>query len=156
MSETPWLDTQEEDAWRALQFMNMRLTTELARDLARHSDLAYQDYVVLVALTDQPDGMLRLYELAERLGWERSRLSHHISRMAGRGLIEKRKCPSDRRGALVVATDHGRSVIGSAAPSHAAAVRRFFIDLLTPAQLASLADAANTVLAALGSQAGQD
>jgi len=48
--------------------------------------------------------------------------------MAGRGLVRKEKCESDRRGAFVVVTPQGRREIEAAAPSHAAAVRRPFID----------------------------
>ncbi|MFN2557672.1 MAG: MarR family winged helix-turn-helix transcriptional regulator [Nitriliruptorales bacterium] len=149
MDEARWLDDQEERAWRALQLMQMRLTAQLARDLAAHSDLSYPDYVVLVALSDQSDGRMRLYELARVLGWEKSRLSHHLARMAQRGLVMKEKCASDRRGAFVVATECGRDAIERAAPSHVESVRRLFIDRLTPRQLATISAAAETVLAAL-------
>jgi DNA-binding MarR family transcriptional regulator len=130
--------------------MQMRLAGELAHQLATESGLSYQDYVVLVALTDQPDGRRRLFELAHDLGWEKSRLSHHISRMANRGLVRKEKCESDRRGAFVVVTDRGRAEIETAAPGHVTAVRRLFVDRLTPRQLDSIAAAAETVLAGLG------
>ena len=149
MNDVRWLDEREERAWRAMQFMQMRLESELARQLAADSGLSYPDYVVLVALTDRPDGRLRLFELADVLGWEKSRLSHHVGRMAGRGLVTKEKCDSDRRGAYVVVTESGRDEIAHAAPGHVAAVRRLFVDRLTPAQLDSIAEAAEIVLAAL-------
>ena len=147
--DVPWLEEREERAWRSLQFMQMRLTAELARQLARDSDLSYQDYVVLVALTDAPGGRLRLFELARDLGWEKSRLSHHIARMAERGLLAKEPCDDDRRGAFVVVTPSGRTAITAAAPGHVAAVRRLFVDRLTPRQLDSLRSAAEAVLAGL-------
>ena len=151
MDATPWLDEGEERAWRALQFMQMRLDAELARQLATDSGLSYSDYVVLVALTDQPEGSLRLFELGQVLGWEKSRLSHHVSRMVARGLVEKEACDADRRGAHVVVTAKGRSEIQAAAPGHVEAVRRLFVDRLTPAQLATIAEAAEAVLAGLES-----
>src|ERR1700730_4860584 len=98
MEAVRWLDEREERAWRALQFMQMRVEGELARQLAADSGLSYPDYVVLVALTDQPNGRMRLFELACDLGWEKSRVSHHIARMAQRGLVSKEKCDADRRG----------------------------------------------------------
>ncbi len=61
MSEARWLDEREERAWRALQFMQLRLTDLLARDLAATSHLSYPDYLVLVALTDRADGRMRLF-----------------------------------------------------------------------------------------------
>lgn len=149
MHEAPWLDEREERAWRSLQFMQMRLEGELARQLAADSGLSYPDYVVLVALTDRIDGRMRLFELADVLGWEKSRLSHHVGRMATRGLVTKEKCGSDRRGAYVVITTRGRREITAAAPGHVAAVRRLFVDPLNPAQLDAVGDAAETVLAFL-------
>lgn len=148
MKEVRWLDEREERAWRALQFMQMRLEGELARQLAAESGLSYSDYVVLVALTDQPDGRMRLFELARDLGWEKSRVSHHIARMTQRGLVKKEICDSDRRGAFVVVTRRGRKEINAAAPGHVDAVRRLFIDRLTPQQLDAIGTAAQTVLAA--------
>jgi DNA-binding MarR family transcriptional regulator len=144
-----WLDESEAHAWRSFQRMNMRLLARLVKDLSGHSGLSYQDYAVLVALTDQPGGGMRLFQLGHELGWEKSRISHQVTRMAQRGLVEKRACGSDRRGAVVVVTPAGRDDISAAAPSHVRAVRRLFIDRLTPAQLEALADVADTVLAAL-------
>ena len=148
MTKARWLTEREERTWRAVQFMQMRLEGELARQLAAESGLSYPDYVVLVALTDQPDGRMRLFELSETLGWEKSRASHHIGRMVGRGLVKKETCNSDRRGFYVVVTARGRREIDAAAPGHVAAVRRLFVDRLTPAQLDALGDAAESVLAA--------
>jgi DNA-binding MarR family transcriptional regulator len=136
--------------------MQMRLTGELARRLAADSGLSYQDYVVLVALTDQPDGRLRLYELGQTLGWEKSRLSHHVARMDARGLVKKEPCETDRRGAFVIVTRHGRREIEAAAPGHVTTVRELFLDRLTPSQLEALADAAEAVLAGLAGMDGDD
>jgi DNA-binding MarR family transcriptional regulator len=151
-----WLDDREERAWRALQFMQMRLTAELSRQLAADSSLSYPDYLVLVALTDHPDGRLRPFELGRELGWEKSRLSHHVARMAERGLVTREACASDRRGAYVVVTPAGRAELEAAAPGHVAAVRRLFVDRLTPAQLDALGDAAEAVLTGLDAPAGGD
>lgn len=148
MSKVRWLTEREERAWRALQFMQMRLEGELARQLAADSGLSYPDYLVLVTLTDRPDGRMRLFELGGVLGWEKSRASHHVGRMVDRGLVTKQKCDSDRRGFYVVLTARGRREIGAAAPGHVAAVRRLFVDRLSPEQLDALGDAAESVLAA--------
>ena len=149
MAEAPWLTEREERAWRALQFMQMRLEGELARQLAADSGLSYPDYLVLVALTDRPDGRLRLFELAAILGWEKSRASHHVGRMVGRGLVKKEQCPEDRRGFYVVLTSAGRRAIEAAAPGHVAAVRRLVIDRLDPEQLDTVGAIAEVVLTAL-------
>jgi len=155
MGETRWLDAREARAWRTLQMMQMRLDGELARLLAAESGLSYQDYTVLVALTAQPEGRMRAFELGALLGWEKSRLSHHVRRMAERGLVKKEKCASDRRGSFVAVTAAGRKEIEDAAPGHVTAVRQLFVDRLTGAQLDALADVAETVLAGLDEYAGQ-
>lgn len=152
--EPPWLDEREERAWRALQYLQLRLPAALAHQLATESNLSYPDYAVLVALTDRPDGRLRLFELARELGWEKSRLSHHVGRMVERGLVRKEACDTDRRGAFVVVTPRGRRELRAAAPGHVAAVRRLVVDRLTPEQLDALADAASVVLAALDEEQG--
>ena len=156
MDKTLWLNERELRAWRSLQFMQMRLEGELARQLTTESELSYPDYVVLVAVTDRPDGRMRLFELAEVLGWEKSRLSHHLSRMVERGLVKKEKCATDRRGAYVVVTKRGRSSLEAAAPGHVATVRRLFVDRLTPAQLDAVGEAAAIVLAAFDLPVGSN
>ncbi|MDW3221094.1 MAG: MarR family transcriptional regulator [Acidimicrobiales bacterium] len=149
MDDVKWLSEREEQAWRGLQLMQMRLERELARQLAVDSGLSYPDYLVMVALTDRPDGRMRLFELGSFLGWEKSRLSHHVARMVKRELVDKEPCDDDRRGAFVVITHKGRAEIEAAAPGHLATVRRLFVDHLDTDQLDQIADIAETVLASL-------
>lgn len=146
MGATPWLDDREAAAWRGFLRMQMHLEAALARQLSTDSSLSHQDYGVLVALSEAPDGRVRLFELAEVLGWEKSRASHHVSRMAARRLVAKEPCDEDRRGAFVVITPEGRATIEAAAPGHVRAVRELFVDRLTPAQLDQLRAIAETVL----------
>jgi DNA-binding MarR family transcriptional regulator len=149
MEEVRWLDEREVRAWKALSLMHLRLTAELAHQLFTESRLSYQDYLVLAGLTDQPDGRLRLFEIARNLGWEKSRVSHHIARMVDRGLVAKEACEKDRRGAFVVITDEGRREIEAAAPGHVATVRRLFLDRVSDDQLDAIGAAAEAVLAGL-------
>jgi DNA-binding MarR family transcriptional regulator len=147
------LDEREARAWRSLRFMQMQLEAALGRQLADESDLSFADYVVLVAVTDQPDDRIRLFELAETIGWEKSRLSHHVARMAARDLVTKETCESDRRGAFVVATMLGRKAIEAAAPGHVATVRRLFVDQLSVEDLDVITKVAEKVSAALAEAA---
>lgn len=147
MGDTRWLDEREAAAWRGLLRMYSHLESSLGRQLAAESGLSHQDYAVLVHLTEQPDGRVRLYELADALGWEKSRASHHVTRMAARGLVAKERCDEDRRGAWVVVTPEGRASIEAAAPGHVEAVRRLFVERLTPDQLDELRAIADAVLA---------
>lgn len=156
MTGTRWLDEREARAWRNLQLMQMRLDDELSRLLSAEASLSGPDHVVLVALTGEQDGRMRPHELARMLGWEKTRLSHHLNRMADRGLVEKQPCPTDRRGFYAHVTREGRRAIERAAPGHVAAVRRMFIDLLTPHELDVFGEVTTRVLAALDRIATDD
>jgi DNA-binding MarR family transcriptional regulator len=150
MTPTPnWLDDHEQRAWRSYQTMRAQLDARLRADLVRTSGLSDADYGILVFLSEAEDGRLRARELAIGLQWEKSRLSHQISRMEKRGLVERADCPTDARGAFVVLTARGRSAIETAAPLHVDAVRRYVIDGLTPEHLDAMIEIADIVLARL-------
>jgi DNA-binding MarR family transcriptional regulator len=133
-----WLDSEEQTAWRGFLTTYSKLTAVLGRDLAQDSGLSIQDYGVLVALSEAKGGRLRPFELGKELVWEKSRLSHHISRMTQRGLVSRVKCDTDNRGAFVEITAVGRKVIKSAAPGHVAAVRKYFVDVLSRKEIEAL------------------
>jgi DNA-binding MarR family transcriptional regulator len=149
VATTPrWLNDDELRAWKSLSLMHLQLQARLGRGLLAHG-LSYQDYLVLASLSDQPDGRRRAVELSEELGWEKSRLSHHISRMCERGLVTKQPCPSDQRGIFVLLTDEGRSTLHDAAPDHVADVRQYFFDGLSDVQIATITQVSRQVLANL-------
>ncbi|MFI0792759.1 MarR family winged helix-turn-helix transcriptional regulator [Micromonospora rubida] len=138
MERPRWLDEREQSAWRGYRRMRRLLDLELARELMRDAGLSEPDYDVLSDLAETPDRRLRLSELADRMLWSRSRLSHHLTRMQQRGLVTREECAADGRGAVVALTAEGRRAVEAAAPGHVAAVRRHLIDLLTPAEIAAL------------------
>jgi DNA-binding MarR family transcriptional regulator len=145
MTDVRWLTPSEARAWRALRHFRTPLAAALNRQLLRDSALSSADYEVLVVLSEAPGGAMRAGELGRATGWEKSRLSHHIKRMAARRLIERKDCATDGRGLLVAISDHGRRAIEDAAPGHVQAVRDYVIDLLTPEQLAVLAEVGEVV-----------
>ncbi|MEU0547508.1 MarR family transcriptional regulator [Micromonospora sp. NPDC005979] len=138
MEATRWLDERQDRAWRGYRRMRRLLDLELARELTQDAGLSEPDYDVLSDLSETPQGRLRLSELADRMLWSRSRLSHHLTRMQQRGLVTREECPDDARGAIVVLTPAGRNAIEAAAPGHVTAVRQHFLDLLTPAEVEAL------------------
>lgn len=140
-----WLDAREQSAWRAYLEMNALLTARLSRDMQEESGISIADFSVLVPLSEHPDGRMRVLGLARTLGWEKSRLSHQLTRMQQRGLIERVNCDEDRRGAFVALTDAGRSTVDAAAPRHVESVRRYLFDELTAEQVDALGAIARTV-----------
>ncbi|HET8588936.1 MAG TPA: MarR family winged helix-turn-helix transcriptional regulator [Nakamurella sp.] len=151
MPETRWLEGREADAWRAVRDLGQPLWTALGRELQRESGLSLADYQVLVVLSAVPDGVLGYRELTDATGWEKSRLSHHLTRMEQRDLVRRQECPGDARSANVLLTQSGRCAIELAAPGHVASVRRLLIDRLTPEQIDTLASIGEVVRAALES-----
>ncbi len=139
MSREPrWLSPVEQQAWRSFVRVHLQLDGRLSRRLQAESNLSAADYGVLVSLTDVPEGRQRLLELARALEWEKSRMSHHITRMVKRGLVVREECAEDGRGAFVVITPAGREAIAAAAPRHVEAVRQLVVDVLTPEELGDL------------------
>jgi DNA-binding MarR family transcriptional regulator len=148
-SQPRWLNEAEQHAWRTFLRMQAQLTARLGRDLQADSELSLADYDVLVHLTDLEGGRRRILELARELDWEKSRMSHHLARMAKRGLIAREECPADGRGAFIVITPEGQAAIEAAAPRHVESVRRLVFDVLSPEQVAALAAVSEKVLARL-------
>ena len=144
-----WLDSREQAAWRAFLDMHARLIARLNREISDQSGISIADFSVLVQLSEHPDGRMRVLELARALRWEKSRLSHQLTRMQQRGLIERSNCTDDRRGAFVVLTARGRDTVGDAAPAHVESVRRYVFDGLSTEQIDTLADISHVVIARL-------
>jgi DNA-binding MarR family transcriptional regulator len=144
--DTPWLDDRQQQVWRAWLRVGSRLPAALNRQLQRDSELSLQDFDVLVQLTDVDEGRVRVSALAAALGWERSRLSHHVTRMERRGLVAREECDDDGRGAFVVLTPAGRAAIERAAPGHVRTVRSLVFDALAPAEVDALGDVLAAVL----------
>lgn len=136
-SATPWLHDDEEAAWRAFRRMMIAVRTSTARDLAE-TGLSEPDYEVLSTLVERPETTSTLHEQAAKMGWSRSRLSRHASRMETRGLIRRAPDPEDGRGCLLVLTQLGRDTLRSAAPTHLESVRRHFADRLDSQDLEDL------------------
>jgi DNA-binding MarR family transcriptional regulator len=149
MDEPRWLDEREQRAWRSLMKMQAGLSEYIERQLRTHSGLSAADYQVLAHLSEAPEGRLRSFALGDVLQWEKSRLSQHLTRMQNRDLIRRERCPTDQRGAVVVITEQGRTLIEAAAPLHLADVRNVLIDHVTPAQMDLLIELGDQVEARL-------
>ncbi|MFJ8900368.1 MarR family winged helix-turn-helix transcriptional regulator [Streptomyces sp. NPDC102351] len=136
-TEVHWLTTEEERAWRAYRRMVIAVQSRTVQDLATHG-LSDPDYEVLSTLSERTDGTSTLREQAAKMGWSRSRLSRHATRMEARDLIRRAPDPTDGRGCLLVLTETGWDTLREAAPTHLASVRRHVIDRLTPGELTAL------------------
>jgi DNA-binding MarR family transcriptional regulator len=121
----------------------------LDRQLVHDAGLSGAEYALLVPLSEAPGGRLRARDLGAMVGWDRSRISHQLSRMEQRGLVAREPCRDDARGSIVRLTTAGRSAIEAAAPNHVATVRHFFLDPLSDDELDTLATLFDRLLAGL-------
>jgi DNA-binding MarR family transcriptional regulator len=154
--ESNWLPADAQRLWRRWLRLNALLPGALHRELQADAGLSLPDFDVLVQLTDSPQGRVRVSDLARGLHWERSRVSHHVTRMERRGLVAREECRDDGRGAWVVLTDEGRAAIEQAAPAHVATVRRLVFDALTPQEAQVMAGVIEKMLARLEGEAGEE
>ncbi|HZB39614.1 MAG TPA: MarR family winged helix-turn-helix transcriptional regulator [Ilumatobacter sp.] len=153
MAAPRWLDDRQQHLWRSYIRMNQELYARLSHLLASEGGVSAPDYAVLVPLSEEPSGVVRARDLGAELGWDRSRLSHHLRRMEERGMIVREECDEDARGLMVRLTPAGRRAIERAAPTHADAVQRYFFDLLSRKELETLTDVFDRVLDKLAGDA---
>ena len=154
--EPNWLSKEEEKAWRGLMALRIGLVGHLARQLAQDSGITEAEFEVLVVVSETPGQRIRSRDLGKALNWERSRLSHQITRMEERGMVAREQCENDARGFDVLLTKVGLKAIQAAAPAHLEGVRHCFIDLLTPAQMKTLSSIAEVVTEHLKKEHPQD
>lgn len=132
-----WLDAGEERAWRAFRRMAIHVNGHISHALIV-TGLSDADYEVLSTLVERPNTTSTLHAQAAKMGWSRSRLSRHASRMEARGLVERAPDPDDGRGCLLVLTRLGRDTLRAATPPHLQSVRQHFADLLDADDLRDL------------------
>ncbi|GLP77807.1 MarR family transcriptional regulator [Mycobacterium antarcticum] len=135
-----WLTPSQGRTWLHYMRVYHRLEFEMNRQLQAECGLSLADYTVLNALSGAPGRRLRLSQLATLIGWERSRLSHHLRRMAARGLVDRVQSDTDRRATDAWLTDAGITTIETAAPKHVAWVRTLFFSDLDDEQVEELGD----------------
>ena len=135
------LSPQELRVWHAFKLMGEDVMGRVERDIAEAAGLSGPDFGVLSRLANCGKGEMRQQTLAESIGWDKSRLSHQLTRMKERGLIERRK--ADKRVVLVVLTKHGREKLRAARPIHAGSVRRNLLARLNEEQIATIVRVSN-------------
>jgi DNA-binding MarR family transcriptional regulator len=149
MNRTSWLTDKQQHVWRRWLAANALLPAALHRELQADAGLSLPDFDVLVHITESPEGRVRVTDLARALSWEKSRASHHLTRMERRSLVKREECRDDGRGAFVTLTPEGRTAIEQAAPGHVRTVRSLVFDQLTDQEIDVLESALSKVLARL-------
>lgn len=113
----------------------LALTRVMDRDADATGRLLFSEHHILVTLSQGPPEGIRPTDLAERSGLTKSGLTRALDRLETQQLIERRACPSDARGQLIVMTAQGRRVLKRSAPEHFRSIARNFADHLTDREL---------------------
>lgn len=145
VQEAAWLTEPQMFAWRNLVRASTGLLATLDNELQAEHGISLGDYEVLHFLSEAPAHAIRMSELAGHLHLSPSGITRRVDGLVKSGLVERRPCPSDRRGSNAVLTERGAETLRTAAPTHVRGVRRHFVDRLSAAQLAQLADALSMV-----------
>lgn len=126
------LTPQELLIWRSFLDMGEEVRGRVGRDISEAAGLSGPEFGVLSRLLGLGDGEMRQQELAKAMKWEKSRLSHQLTRMEDRRLIKR----DTASGAVLVRlTKLGRQKLTEALPVRAESVRRHFLSRLTQDQL---------------------
>ncbi|MEV0161031.1 MarR family winged helix-turn-helix transcriptional regulator [Nonomuraea fuscirosea] len=136
MPET--LEPDEWNFWDTWMRAQRLLVRELDRALQRDHGISKAEFSVLVTLSRASGGEMRVGELVDSLEWEKSRVSHQLTRMENRGFVARTEGGPSGRRTRIGLTAQGRRVVQDAVRGHAGNIRRYFFDSLTQEQAATI------------------
>lgn len=131
------LNEQEMQIWNMWKGSFKRIFGRVVKDMSEHTGLSEGDFGILDRLVQFGNGKLRQQELADSMDWDKSRLSHHLTRMEKRGLVVRKPLDTDR-GVEVIITSAGKTAIEEALPIVSKAIRKHFLDQLTDQDMESI------------------
>ena len=144
-----WLTEEQQRVWRTYLLGSALLSDRIEADL-RPFGIDRAEYEILVVLSESEDRRMRMAELAAAVYQSRSRLTHTITRMEKANLVQRRSCPTDRRGVWAELTTEGLDLIRVAAPTHVETVRRNFVEVMSEEEYAAVGRVFSAVVAADG------
>ncbi|MCU1513483.1 MAG: hypothetical protein JWO10_573 [Microbacteriaceae bacterium] len=156
MAEQAALTSAEVDLWRSFYTMRRTLDRALDLQLERDSRVSSSEWEVLIALGDAPGRRLRIKDIAGKIAWEKSRVSHLVTRMEKRGLVVRTECDSDARGTWIGLTADGRRAVLEGMRGHVAAIRSYFINVLGEGDAEMLSTLSKRVVDAIGCAAYEE
>lgn len=141
------LSDTEVRAWEAFLRAWAVTSHALEREAASRQGLPLGEHFLLVQIARGPETGMRPSDLAVRSHLTKSGVTRAIDRLVTDGLVERRVCPSDGRGQLLILTTKGRHLLKRAAPSHVRAIAAHFADPLSAEELAVLTRALERIAA---------
>jgi DNA-binding MarR family transcriptional regulator len=110
-------------------------TRAMDRDAEATGRLPFSEHHILATLNEGPPEGIRPTELAEQAALTKSGVTRAIDRLESQRYIERRACPTDARGQLIVLTTEGRRLLRRSAPEHFRSIARHFADHLTDREI---------------------
>ncbi len=135
----PRMDELESAAWLRLVTVLELLPPSLDAQLQRDAGLTHFEFEVLSLLRWADESTMQAKDIATRTNATLPRLSHVLSRLEQRDLVERLPCPTDKRATNVRLTSEGRRAVVRATGAHIEHVRHLVIDRLDREELAALA-----------------
>lgn len=89
-----------------------------------------QSWLEVLLRLARSDGELRMAELASQVRLSASGLTRLVDRMEAAGLVERRSCPTDRRGWTVSIRPAGADALRRVLPRHLDDVQRLLVEPL--------------------------
>jgi len=141
--------------WRAFALMGRRLSSELDRGLLADAGISSAEFEILHALSLADGGEVRARDLADMLSWEKSRLSHLVTRMVARRFLDRSQCETDLRGTWVTLAPAGRAALDAALPGFVATLRTYFTSVVSDEDARTLTRTAIDVVEGIHAEACQ-
>ncbi|GAA3836421.1 MarR family transcriptional regulator [Sphaerisporangium flaviroseum] len=154
MSETRWLDEDEQRTWRTFLWASQLLHESLDRQLQRDAGMPHTYYMILAMLSEAPGRSMTMTELAQLVRFSASRLSHAVAKLEAQGWVCRSRRPGDARTTVAALTGEGFAALAEAAPGHVEEVRRVLFDRLTAEQVGQLRHIFDAVLTNLNTTDG--
>ncbi|UFS58192.1 MarR family winged helix-turn-helix transcriptional regulator [Subtercola endophyticus] len=128
------LTPAEWDLWHSWMEAQRIVVAQIDGSLQNVAGISKAEFSLLRTLGNAPEAVLRVGALGAALRWEKSRVSHLLSRMENRGLVERIEAGAPGRRTAVTLSPHGLDVLTTALRVHERSVGDLFIDRLTGEQ----------------------
>jgi DNA-binding MarR family transcriptional regulator len=132
------LTADEEALLRELGRVMIVLPRVIDADMMREEHLPLSEYTTLMYLSEAPDRLMRMSELAATCNLSLSGITRVVTRLEKQGLVERVRCDEDARGWNAVLTDAGLARLEKAWPAHLASARRHVFDHIEGTDLTQL------------------
>jgi len=127
--------------WEGLARAHTSVAAALERDLVPEAGMPLAWYEVLLNLSRAPGGMMRYQDLAKGAGITNSGASRRLEQMTKAGLIERRSCPTDRRGVFAHVTAKGEGAFKRAHSVFLTSLEKNFGERLQPGEAEAISAA---------------